>query len=250
MRALSIAFLLLPLALHAQDERHVASPDGRILFRLFVAQPDDGGLSQLAYQVQAGGKPALDTSWLGLDVYNQEPLLGQNLGLIHSSTVSRGAGAGQYNSLTAEYMQNGSLGRRMNLEVRVYNEGVAFRYVLPKSTPLDPVLIHDEGTVFALVHDDALKRSEVNATFALPFVAAQPDGGWIAISEAGAQHYPRMVLVHSGGTGLIAHLEQRPHDPNVVFEGKTPLDWPWRVIVFGLDREHLKDSVILRDLDR
>ncbi len=55
---------------------------------------------------------------MGLDIYNQEPLLGQNLGLIHSSTASD-AGAGEkYNSLTAEYMQNGSLGRRLNVEVR------------------------------------------------------------------------------------------------------------------------------------
>jgi len=238
------------MALHAQDERQVASPNGRIEFRIFVAQPDDGGLSQLAYQVWVGGKPVLDTSWMGLDIYNQQPLLGQKLGLTHSSTASAGAGDSRYNSLIAEYMQDGSLGRRINVEARVYNEGVAFRYVIPKSNPLDPILIHDEGTVFSLVHGDALKRAGVGARFDLPFAAAQPDTGWIAITEAGAMNYPRMVLVHSGGTDLISHLAPRPHDPNIAFEGNTRLTGPWRAIVFGLDKDRLNQSIILRDIDR
>jgi alpha-glucosidase len=248
MRTLLIASLLFPLAVRAQDERHVVSPNGQIEFRLFVAQPDDGGFSQLAYQISLRGKPMLDTSFMGLDIYNQEPLLGQNLGLIKSS-LSNG-NPGHYNSLLAEYMQNGSLGRRIDVEVRAYDDGVAFRYLIPKSTPLDEILIHDEGTGFALVHDDALTRAEPNATFDLPFVAAQPEGGWIAITDAGGAKYPRMYLVRAGGTDLISRLAQNPHDANIAFEGTTPLDWPWRLVIFGLDKEHLKEAAVFRDLHR
>ena len=246
MRALLVALLLLPVALTAQDERRITSPNGQIEFRLFIAQPDDGGFPQLAYQVTFRGKLALDTSFMGLDIYNQEPLLGQNLGLMKSSAKN----SGSYNSLLAEYMQNGSLGRRMDVEVRVYNDGVAFRYLIPKSTPLDEILVHDEGTGFAFVHADALARTEVNATFDLPFVASQPEAGWIAITDMGEAKYPRMHLVHAGGTDLISRLARNPHNPNVAFEGTTPLSWPWRLIIFGFDKEHLSQAEVYRDLHR
>jgi len=246
-----ILLLLFPLALCAQDERRVVSPNGQIEFRLFVAQPDDGGFSQLAYQVSLRGKPALNTSYMGLDIVEQEPLLGQNLGLMRSSTSSTSPeNPGRYNSMRAEYMQNGSLGRRIDVEVRAYNDGVAFRYVIPKSTPLGQVLVHDEGTGFALAHAETLARTETNAAFDLPFVAAQPEGGWVAITDAGEAKFPRMHLVHAGGTDLITRLTPNPHNPTVAFEGTTPLEWPWRLVIFGFDKDHLTQAETFRDLHR
>lgn len=170
---------------------------------------------------------------MGLDIYNQEPLLGQNLGLIHSSTGSGGSGEEKYNSLTAEYMQNGSLGRRLNVEVRAWNDGVAFRYIVPKSTPLDQILIHDEGTVFSFVQDRALAEAGAEARFDLPFIAAQPGAVDVEIAEAGAPGFPRAYLAHVEGASLIARLPRRSHDPNVAFEGSTPLTLPWYVLLLG-----------------
>jgi alpha-glucosidase len=240
MRFILVGLLLLPMVLKAQDERH-------------IAQPNDGGFSQLAYRISVRGKLMLDTSYMGLDIYNQEPLLGQNLGLMKSTISAKNSGA--FNSLFAEYMQNGSLGRRIDVEVRVYNDGVAFRYLIPKSTPVDEILIHDEGTGFAFVHADALARTEPNTRFDLPFVTAQPEAGWVAITEAaiteaGESKYPRMYLVHADGPDLITRLAPTPHNPNVVFEGTTPLEWPWRLVVFGFDREHLAQAEVFRDLHR
>ncbi len=250
-RIRAIALLaLLPLLLKAQDERTVKSPDGRIEFRLFVAQPDDSGLSQLAYQVWFQGKQLVTTSWMGLDIYNQEPLLGQNLGLIRSSTASGGNGDETYNSLTTEYMQNGSLGRRLNVEVRAWNDGIAFRYVIPKSTPLDEILIHDEGTVFSLAEDAALGAAGAGARFELPFVVTQPGSGGFEIAEAGDRSFPRAYLAHVEGTSLIARLPHRPHDPNVAFSGTTPLTLPWYVFLLGSDKNRSGQSPILRELNR
>jgi alpha-glucosidase len=240
---------LAPSLVRAQDERAVKSPDGRIEFRLFIEQPDDGGLSQLAYQVWFQGKKLLTTSWMGLDIYNQEPLLGQNLGLLHSSSGSGGSGDRKFNSLTAEYMQNGSLGRRLNVEVRAWNEGVAFRYVVPKSTPLDQILIHDEGTVFSFAQSATLNEAGAEARFDLPLIVAQPEAGSVVIAEAGAQSFPRSYLAHVEGASLIARLPRRPADPNVAFEGTTPLTLPWYVVAFGADKDRLPHLPILRDLD-
>src|ERR1035438_8672931 len=93
----------------AQDERRVASPDGSLEFRIMVTQPEPGALARLAYQVWLRGKPLIQTSFLGMDIHDQEPVLGFNVGLMTSHTASQ---PGKYNSLIAEYMQNGSIGRR------------------------------------------------------------------------------------------------------------------------------------------
>ena len=63
--------------------------------------------------------------------------------------VSTGPGGGYdlYGRLVAEYMQNGSLGRRINIEVRAADDGVAFRYVIPQTTPLVKMLIEDECVI-------------------------------------------------------------------------------------------------------
>ena len=126
--------LLLPFALLAQDERRISSPNGQVEFRILVAQPNDGGLAQLAYQVYYRGKPALDLSWMGLDIYNQQPLLGEKPGLTHWSSDT--TSPGPYHSMLLEYIQDGTVGRRINVEVRAYDDGVAFRYLVPRVTPL------------------------------------------------------------------------------------------------------------------
>ncbi len=147
-------------------------------------------MSRLAYQIFEAGHVLVDTSYLGIDVLNQEPLLGQNLGL----TATQSAKANGYNSMMVEYMQNGSLGRRLAVEVRVADDGVAFRYVIPKSTPLEEILIADEATEFAIGPDLAGRGS-------LPFIAARPGGGWLAIAESESGSYPKASLERGTGRG-------------------------------------------------
>ncbi len=163
------------VAAFAQDERHVASPDGRIVFSVFMAPQAPGYLFRLAYDVSVAGKPVIARSYLGLDLLNIEPLLGEKDGLIGSKT---GSGQG-YNSLLAEYMQDGSLGDRIDIEARVYDDGVAFRYVLPRTTPLEDLNIADEATEFRFAAgNEALRGVAETGNQRLPFVTALP-GGWI-----------------------------------------------------------------------
>ena len=198
-------------------------------FRLFVSQPGSGGLPQLAYQVRRNGRIAIETSFLGLNIHNQEPMLGENDGLVASHA---GKESGPYRSLIADYMQNGSIGRLINVEVRVWDAAIAFRYVIPRSTALDEILIEDELTEFAVPG-----RSQP-AKFALPAAVAQEGGGWIGISEVPRAGFPRMSLMNTEGGVLAAHLERATADPQVAFEGRTPLVCPWRVLTFAADREH------------
>ena len=239
--AFLLALSLVPTAF-ALDDRTVASPDGRIAFRVFVASQEPGGLSRLAYQVLVQGKLVVETSYLGLDIENQEPLLGENDGLLSSKTDSAAA---DYRSLTAEYMQNGSIGRRINVEVRVYNDGVAFRYVLPRQTPLEELLIADEVTEFRFP-----QKVETPARVPLPLILPQPGSGWIAITEVRSGAYPPASLAHLDANALVTRLALRPGTPSLALEGATPLTGPWRVLIFGADKDRLMQSSILHSLNR
>lgn len=247
-RAFLAAFLLIPWALKAQDERRVASPNGQLEFLLFVGQPKDGLWPRVGYQVSFRGKPLIGTSWMGVDIRDQEPFLGENPGLISSDTASNASG--HYNSLVAHYMQDGSLGRRLDVEVRAYDDAVAFRYLIPKSTPLEEILIRDEATEFNLASLGALSHSDAKTSFDLPFVLEQ-HGECIVITAAGADlpEYPRTYLVRSGN-GLITNLARSAKDPTVAFTGKTPLVWPWRVVMVGPSKERLLHSETLTNLNR
>ena len=230
----------------AQDQRHVTSPDGQIEFQLFLDKPDPASLFRLAYQVDFHGKPLIDTSFLGLRIQNQEPDLGDNVGLIAAKIAS----GKQYNTLVAEYMQNGSLGRRINLEVRAYNDGVAWRYIIPESTPLAPMLLENEFTEFAFARDsEAIARMTPGTMTALPFVAEQPGLGWIAVNEVRSGSYPRMYVTREDGNILISRLPARPDESNLAWEGPTPLTCPWRVLAIGATRQQVSESKLVHNLN-
>jgi hypothetical protein len=197
-RALCLLLLAAPV-LYAQDLIRTLSPDGQLEFDLFVGQPKDSGLSRLAYQVFYQGKRIVDTSWLGIDILHQEPILGQYVGLTTSTTTKNGSAS----RLVAHYMQNGSLGRLVDIEAVVSNHEVRFRYMIPFSTPVsEPFTIDDEKTEFAV-------ESSAKAM--------------VKISEDPAGKYPHMTLVKGDDSVLVTHLENS-------FDTSAPVTTPWRVI--------------------
>jgi alpha-glucosidase len=231
----------------AQDERRVSSPDGRVEFRIYNAPPEASGyLFRLAYEVRIAGKPLIARSYLGLALLDIEPLLGEKDGLIGSKT---GSGQG-YNSLLAEYMQEGSLGDLIDVEVRAYNDGVAFRYVLPRSTPLENLKIADEASEFRFAAGkEALRGVAETDLQHLPFVTALPGGGSVAILEVRAPEFPAMSLAKLDAGALVTRLPRMPNDAEVAFAGHTPFAGPWRVILLGTDRARMLDSAWLKSLE-
>jgi hypothetical protein len=226
-----LALAFLAPAASAQDERSVTSPNGQIEFRLFVATQGNSNLPRIAYEVSYRNKPLLGMSFLGLDIFNQEPMLGENDGLM-SSSATKGS---LYNSLTAKYMQNGSLGRLIDVEARAYDDGVAFRYVIPPSTPLTEILIAEEATEFHFAQ-------EITADPVLHLAA-----GWVTITESKPGSYPPMRLTRSDQTTELTRLT-RSSDRKIAFEGTTPLTCPWRIIAIGPDRGRVLKSTIIADL--
>jgi hypothetical protein len=123
---------------------------------------------------------------------------------------------GRYNWVLAEYMQNGSLGRRLNIEARAYNDGITFRYVIPPSTPLNEILIAEEATEFQIA-------------------------GGVTITEVRTGSYPAMHLERLNASEWVTRLDKTP------FQAAPPLTCPWRVIVVGRIVAG-KEAGILKDL--
>ena len=242
MRAFVLLLLLCAVGA-AQDERRVVSPNGQVEFRLFLAQPEGGFLPRLAYLVNYQGKPLVETSFLGFDIKNQEPLLGENVGLVTSHTASEG----RFNTLIAEFMQNGSLGRRIDLEIRAYDDGVAFRYRLPRSGPLDELFVRDEITEFALAKGAAIEGTGMLNN---PVIASLNGVGFIEIAEGKASTYPEARLEIEAGSILITRLPRHADDPNLAWASSTPAVFPWRAVILATARDKLAQSPILNDLSR
>lgn len=250
-----LALLLLPLAIHAEvlekdDERRVVSPNGQFEFRIFVGHPAGALWTRIGYQLDYRGKPLLSTSWFGLDFRDQEPLLAENAGLMYADSGSNPQE--HYNYLVMHYVQNGSLGRRLDIEARAWNDGITFRYIIPRTTPLDDFLLRDEVTQFNFADPTPLSRLPKQPDYDIPLVFEEPGVGWIAITAAGPEaksaKNPPTYLIRSD-SGLQINLARSKTDPTVAYSGATPVTWPWRVVLVGPDRNNLSSSETLRSLN-
>ena len=263
------------------DPLHVASPDGQLVMRLFIMTPQDSRLVRLAYQVSYRGKLLIDTSLLGIAIHDQEPFLGENVGLVTSKAESvdeiyrlplgkRQGIRNHYNSLIAQYIQNGSLGRRVTIEARAYDDGVAFRYYIPRTSTVEDLQIEEELTDFRFAQDgqgfplilqnyqsasegdsrpaklSTLKRTSL---IGLPFLVEQPGVGWVAITEAQLDNYPGMSVFHPEGTTMRTTLAPRLDDAAIAMHGMTPAETPWRVLMVASEARKLLDSEILKNLN-
>jgi alpha-glucosidase len=282
-RILSFALLCLAAASAAfaqTDPVQVASPDGQLVMRLFIVSPKDSILIRLAYSVSFRGKPLLETSLLGITLHDVDVLLGETVGLVTSKTESvdetyglpsgnRQGIRNHYNSLVVQYLQNGSLGRRVTIEARAYNDGVAFRYYIPRTSTVEDLQIEEELTDFRFAQDGNAYMSVLSdyqsskgeysgakltgikrgSLLALPFLVEQPGVGWVAITEAQLDNYPAMYLFHPEGTTMRTTLTPRLDDQALAMHGVTPAETPWRVLMVASEPRKLLDSEIVKNLN-
>jgi alpha-glucosidase len=122
------------------------------------------GQAALRYSVDFHGKPLIDESELGLDLQGQ-PALGPGMHNVgakpgsadESYTIPVGKTKDvrdHYNSLVADF--EGESGTRLSVEVRAFDDGVAFRYIVPEQPSIKSVRITGERTQFRYSKDATL----------------------------------------------------------------------------------------------
>jgi alpha-glucosidase len=169
--------------------------------------------------------------------------------------------------------------RRLDVAIRAFDDGIAFRYVVPEQAGLAEVVLVDELTELAFAGDPTahalplggyttsyekyyqtarVSRLDRAGLFGLPMLleqtASEPTGGatWIAVTEAALENYAGMYLAAVDGrpgalAAKLSPLPGRADGAKVV--GRTPLASPWRVAMIADDPGRLLESNIVFNLN-
>ena len=139
-----------------QDE--VSSPNKKINLQ-FILTPKD----ELSYTVLYNNAIVIDTSYLGFDLKDQPSFKG-GFKVIKTKLKSFNETwqmpwgeqidvDNNYNQLIIELQEIKKPNRKLNLEFKIYDDGLGFRYVFPEQENLKEVIIIDENTQFNLTED-------------------------------------------------------------------------------------------------
>ena len=262
----------------------VSSPDGQIQMTFSTrngnAPSPQGG--QLVYTVTYHGQPVMNASALGLEIENQ-PVLGANVtidaarsGRIDESyTLLAGKSKtvrNQCNTLALDLRETQAPGRKFTMEARVYDDGAAFRYVVPEQEAVKELRIANEKTQFVFAKDAttyplvlqsyqtsweddyrtvALSGIHPASLVALPLLTELPGVAFVAITEADLENYAGMYLKHNekNPRELDARLSPNVDDPSVSVVVKTPAPSPWRVMMIADSPGRLIESNIVINLN-
>jgi alpha-glucosidase len=252
----------------AQAPTRVASPDGR---NEVTVEVRDGGLF---YSVRRDGAPLLLPSRLGFEFRNAATLR-DNLRITETArnavdyTWTQPWGEVErvrdhHNEVTLSVAEGSAPGRHFDVIFRAFDDGVAFRYVIPAQPALGAYEVMDELTEFAMA-DDAkawwipsnrarLDRSEmlyasspvsVVDSVQTPFTMETRDGRtFVVIHEAHLVDYPRMFLAGTGMENRTLRAALAPLADGVKARGTGPLVTPWRTIQIADRAADLAPSVL------
>jgi alpha-glucosidase len=265
-----IAFLILLAACLTACQSptaDVVSPDGRTVFVL-ARGPDQAP----GYLVALDSDIVIDWSRLGLKTAGSDALAtGLKLrGTEFSSENTtweqpwgeRRYVADHYNEMLARFESDN--GARINLRVRVYNDGVGFRYEVPEQPAFAEVEITDELTEFRLRPDamafwqpgsdpfkyEVLYRetpvSEIDSAHT-PATFRLESGVHVSLHEAALVDYSAYTLEMSRPGVLKARL--RPGSDGVAVRTSAPFKTPWRTIQIADDAKGLIDSDLILNLN-
>jgi alpha-glucosidase len=257
----------------------VTSPDGQIQFRLLTNAP------ALHYEVSFRGRLVIERSALGIWVDNIELSAGAMIAKTTPVQRQETYPARGIHRVATNHFNGADLrlkhrsGMEYILQIRSFDNGVAFRHVIPKVQPGPQT--PNETTLFRLPqrsivwhhglnghYEDVFNKSSVGEItngvwIAPPLTFKLPDSaGYAAISEAALWNYSGMALKADGKRGFQLTLgHQHPISypfrlrySNDVERVSLPatvtgeITSPWRVIMVGADLNTLVNSDLVSNL--
>ena len=266
------------------------SPDGRLTVALSVdapaAEAAHAGGTGLSWQLEASGRRLVEPSHLGLE-FAGLPAFGA-WRVAESSTRSFDSTwqnrlsrqqefRDRFNELAVTLEEKSAASkcrapRRLGLVFRAYDEGVAFRYVVPAQPDMPGFQLLQDLTEWRFVGDPSAWAVEFASTktyegayehkhlsalakdkfVGLPLLVETP-GTTLAVTEAALVNWAGMSLRATPG-GVRADLTPLPPSsastPNVVVIRTTPATSPWRVVMVGRNElDLLSKSTIIQNLN-
>lgn len=271
--------LLLFLGLHlsvtsfANKVVVITSPDNQIKFSLSA---DNGGLY---YRVMYRGALMVDKSRLNI-VFKEGGGFDHNVAIgfakseKHTEDYNLLIGKtskvhSECNQVIIPVSEHTAAGRRLDIEIRVFNDGAAFRYIIPKQTngpglvnitdeidsfnltqnPTATVLLRENYTTSheGLYTKSALNLLKSDTLMDMPALFEFPKGVYMAITEANLHDYAGMYLMKHNGV-LESRLSPLPHQTELKVKATLPHNSPWRVMMISDKPGAFIESNILTNL--
>ena len=272
----------------------VSSPDRQISMhfniRIDKATQANGQDGQLVYSVAFHGKQVFEDSAIRLELTDQKPL-GGNVHVTHAASDSGvddyqllagkvSAVHDPYNSITVEVQESGSSARTFEIQARVYNSGLAFRYHVPEQSALSRYRLTQEDTEFRPVMDadawalrlpnyesgyeseyvpqvlSALSNQGGVSSYILngsPMLLHMPGVAWAAVGEADLEGNAAMYLENPTGNWqghyIVSKISPALDGKGPVVDAALPHDSAWRVILLGVTAGELIESNLITNLN-
>jgi len=276
----ALAWIGVAGVLQAGDPLIVASPDGRIELQIpagLSSSQDQRPEFQIRFRGQALIKGELGLSIGGSNLFE---------GAVQKTSSQRRSDStytlpfgkanpvrDQFAELTLDLETSADPVRKSQVIFRVYDDGVAFRHVIPQQSGVAAVEITDEPDRFQLVgnpqiwplyrenyttsHEglyatERLSTLATNRLIDLPLLAEYDDGVSVAFTEANLRNYAGMYLKVEGEgeqRQLRCDLSPLPGGKGVKVRARLPLASPWRVFLIGDSPGRLIESSLIVNLN-
>ena len=274
-RVLFFFFLFFSRYLFAQKEVRLSSPDDNIVFTLRLNE--DLPVYSIAFKKNV----LIENSSINLDIegwgtlqkafINKPPVfkeINENYKLVvgKTSTVSN-----HYRQVIISLQDKKNKDYQFDFEVRVFNDGVAFRYSLPKQsrTPGTSFTLLEERTQFRFTTDPIVKalllpnfttsheglyttmpfsKIKEDTLMDMPALFQFPNKTFIGITEAALLDYAGMYLIKHNGI-LRSQLSPLPNQQTIKVKAALPHKSPWRVLLISDRVGALIESNIITSLN-
>lgn len=232
----------------------LVSPDGavKVLFDLRDGQP--------VYSLTFGDKPVLESAPLGVELKDafrggftaDETGFGDGDSEWKPVWGERASIPDRYMSMTVALKEKDARGRVCEIELRAYNEGLAFRCRLPFAAEAAWAIAR-EATEFRFPQGSAafaiagtedtfpqepIPLAEVPKSSMAPFTVRLPDGRYASLLEAFVVGYPRCKIEKRDGGALGIALQGKA-------EGRGEFTTPWRAVLVATNEAQLVEREYL-----
>jgi alpha-glucosidase len=271
LKLLCFCCVLFCFSAQAQNLR-ITSPDGNIVFIFKLKN------KAAFYSVSFKGKTVADYSSLSLnfDNGNFQNSLKLNKPIYRDTVEDYNLVVGKASHVYTHYKEvmipleeTVAPHRKINVAVRVFDDGVAFRYIFPQQPNWSRYTLLDENTTFKLAGDPFVHAlflpnytsSHEGYYTTVPFSHVVPDSLmdmpalfelpaniFVGITEAELVDYAGMYLVKHNGV-LTSRLSPLPHQTSVKVKEALPHRSPWRVMLISDRVGALIESNIITTLN-
>jgi alpha-glucosidase len=271
-KALSIICITFALPVASQTKISLASPDGSIVFSFRLVN------KIMEYSVSFKQKTIIDYSSLGLN-FNDDNFninLKLNRPVFRDTTENYELVTGKtklvhthYKEVRIPLEEKAAPFRKINLLVRVFDDGLAFRYEIPQQKNFTSFTLLDENTTFKLrgnptIHTlflpnytsshegdySSLPLSDVtpDTLMDMPTLVEFPGNLYLAITEAALLDYAGMYLSKHDDV-LVSKLSPLPKQTGIKVKATLPHQSPWRVLLISDRIGALIESNIITSLN-